>query len=49
VYAKSGQSQDGVTAEALQALAVVPVDPDAGVEGEAVEEDAVARIPEGVR
>jgi hypothetical protein len=39
---------DHAAAEALQALPVVGVDPDAGVEREAVEVDAVPRALEGV-
>jgi hypothetical protein len=39
---------DRVAAEALQAMPVIGVDPDAGVEREAVEADAVARALEGV-
>ncbi len=39
---------DRVAAEALQALPVVRMDPDAGVEREAVEADAVARALEWV-
>ena len=39
---------DRIAAETLQALAVVPVDPDAGVEREAVEEGAAARVREWV-
>jgi hypothetical protein len=39
---------DRIAAETLQALPVVPVDPDAGVEREAVEAAAVPRTLEGV-
>src|SRR3990172_1451825 len=39
----------GVSAQALETCAIVPVDPDPGVEGEAVEERAGPGVLEGVR